>query len=244
MRLLNEPRASVPTTDAAMAIRADALTRTFGNRVAVDAVSFDAPPGEIFGFLGPNGAGTSTTVRMPTGCIAPTAGRALANVAQRPAAARRHIGVVPEEANVYADLSVLELAGFAVLFVFLQPGNSTNARVMDHHVDAASQAAPGAWYFSAWDAGVHCEGTPLSAAWSTGGGLPTIGASFVYERQWLRPRHVARPQSINGKAARFDHVPDAGSSGTGSLPKTEAPVLRARLRRPCLRWARPSVGHG
>ena len=92
-----------------MAICADALTRTFGDRVAVDAVSFDVPPGEIFGFLGPNGAGKSTTARMLTGFVPPTAGRALVNgvdVAQRGAAARRHIGVVPEEANVYADLSV------------------------------------------------------------------------------------------------------------------------------------------
>ena len=95
--------------DATAAIQADALTRAFGNRVAVDAVSFDVAPGEIFGFLGPNGAGKSTTARMLTGFIPPTSGRALVNgidVAQRPTAARRHIGVVPEEANVYADLSV------------------------------------------------------------------------------------------------------------------------------------------
>jgi ABC-2 type transport system ATP-binding protein len=91
------------------AIRANALTRTFGDRVAVDAVSFDVAPGEIFGFLGPNGAGKSTTARMLTGFLAPTSGRALISgidVAHRPSAARRHIGVVPEEANVYADLSV------------------------------------------------------------------------------------------------------------------------------------------
>ena len=106
---MNEPSASLHATDTALAIRADALTRTFGDRVAVDAVSFDVPAGEIFGFLGPNGAGKSTTARMLTGFIPPTAGRALVNgvnVAQRGAAARRHIGVVPEEANVYADLSV------------------------------------------------------------------------------------------------------------------------------------------
>ena len=95
--------------NATAAIRADALTRTFGDRVAVDAISFEVAPGEIFGFLGPNGAGKSTTARMLTGFIPPTSGRALVNgidVAQRPSTARRHIGVVPEEANVYADLSV------------------------------------------------------------------------------------------------------------------------------------------
>jgi ABC-2 type transport system ATP-binding protein len=91
------------------AIRAEALSRTFGHRVAVDAVSFDVASAEIFGFLGPNGAGKSTTARMLTGFIPPTSGRAFVHgfdVRQRATAARRHIGVVPEEANVYADLSV------------------------------------------------------------------------------------------------------------------------------------------
>lgn len=91
------------------AIIAVQLTRAFGERVAVNAVSFDVAAGEIFGFLGPNGAGKSTTARMLTGFITPTSGRALIagiDMAQRPSAARRHIGVVPEEANVYADLSV------------------------------------------------------------------------------------------------------------------------------------------
>jgi ABC-2 type transport system ATP-binding protein len=65
--------------NTAAAIRADALTRFFGGRVAVDAVSFDVAAGEIFGFLGPNGAGKSTTARMLTGFIPPTSGRALVN---------------------------------------------------------------------------------------------------------------------------------------------------------------------
>ncbi len=56
----------------AAAIRADALTRAFGDRVAADSVSFDVAPGEIFGFLGPNGAGKSATARMLTGFIPPT----------------------------------------------------------------------------------------------------------------------------------------------------------------------------
>jgi ABC-2 type transport system ATP-binding protein len=91
------------------AIVAETLSRAFGERVAVDAVSFEVAAGEIFGFLGPNGAGKSTTARMLTGFITPTSGRALISgidMAVRPSAARRHIGVVPEEANVYADLSV------------------------------------------------------------------------------------------------------------------------------------------
>jgi ABC-2 type transport system ATP-binding protein len=66
--------------------------------------------GEIFRLLGPNGAGKSTTVRMVTGYLAPTAGRTLVegiDVAGEPSRAHRRFGVVPEEANVHADLSVL-----------------------------------------------------------------------------------------------------------------------------------------
>jgi len=91
------------------AIVADRLTRAFDKHVAVSAVCFEVGAGEVFGFLGPNGAGKSTTARLLTGFIAPTSGRALIagiDMAKRPSAARRHIGVVPEEANVYADLSV------------------------------------------------------------------------------------------------------------------------------------------
>lgn len=98
-----------PAVDREPALVADGLTRRFGDRVAVDHVSFSVGHGEVFGFLGPNGAGKSTTARMLTGYIAPTEGRAMVagfDVALSPSAARRHIGVVPEEANVYADLTV------------------------------------------------------------------------------------------------------------------------------------------
>ncbi|TRZ66813.1 MAG: ABC transporter ATP-binding protein [Rhodocyclaceae bacterium] len=94
---------------SSQAIIAEGLTRRFGDRIAVDGVSFAVGRGEIFGFLGPNGAGKSTTARMLTGFMPPTAGRALIagyDIAERPSTARRHIGVVPEEANVYADLTV------------------------------------------------------------------------------------------------------------------------------------------
>ena len=91
------------------AIEADCLTRNFGDLVAVDSVSFEVAAGEVFGFLGPNGAGKSTTARMLTGFIAPNSGHvriAGIDMSRQPSLARRHIGVVPEEANVYADLSV------------------------------------------------------------------------------------------------------------------------------------------
>ncbi|MFC1896154.1 ATP-binding cassette domain-containing protein [Thermodesulfobacteriota bacterium] len=85
------------------------LTRKFGHLVAVDHVEFGVYQGEIFGFLGPNGAGKTTTVRMLTGVIDPTEGTATIqghDIREEPLLSRAHIAVVPEEANVYLDLSV------------------------------------------------------------------------------------------------------------------------------------------
>ena len=97
------------TTTSVPALEAAGLVRSFGTRRAVDGVSFTVERGEIFGLLGPNGAGKSTTVRMLTGYLAPTAGQVRVegiDVCAEPVRARRRIGVVPEEASVYADLSV------------------------------------------------------------------------------------------------------------------------------------------
>ena len=94
-----------------VAIEAKGLTRRFGDLVAVDGVDFQVHQGEIFGFLGPNGAGKTTTVRMLTGVIDPTAGTATIqghDIRDEPLLSRAHMAVVPEEANVYLDLSVWE----------------------------------------------------------------------------------------------------------------------------------------
>jgi ABC-2 type transport system ATP-binding protein len=90
-------------------IEVKGLTRKFGHMVAVDHVEFEVYQGEIFGFLGPNGAGKTTTIRMLTGVIDPTDGTATIqghNIRHEPLLSRAHIAVVPEEANVYLDLSV------------------------------------------------------------------------------------------------------------------------------------------
>jgi len=90
-------------------IEVKGLTRKFGNLVAVDHVEFGVYQGEIFGFLGPNGAGKTTTIRMLTGVIDPTEGTATIqghDIRNEPLLSRAHIAVVPEEANVYLDLSV------------------------------------------------------------------------------------------------------------------------------------------
>jgi ABC-2 type transport system ATP-binding protein len=85
------------------------LRRTFGDFVAVDDVGFDVRRGEVFGFLGSNGAGKSTTIRMLCGLLRPTSGRALVDgvdVAVDPEAIKRRIGYMSQRFSLYELLTV------------------------------------------------------------------------------------------------------------------------------------------
>ena|SRR5579872_4465469 len=62
--------------DSKFAINVEGLSKTYGQKMAVDQVSFSVEKGEVFGFLGPNGAGKTTTMKMPATLIPPTSGRA------------------------------------------------------------------------------------------------------------------------------------------------------------------------
>jgi len=93
------------------AISVSHLTRRFGKFVAVDDVSFDVGGGEIFGFLGANGAGKSTTIRMLCGLLRPTSGTAHVggiDVARDPEGAKRRIGYMSQKFSLYETLTVGE----------------------------------------------------------------------------------------------------------------------------------------
>jgi ABC-2 type transport system ATP-binding protein len=85
------------------------LTRRFGQFVAVDNLSFAVKPGEIFGFLGANGAGKSTTIRMLCGLLKPTSGTALVggvDVSRNPEGVKRSIGYMSQKFSLYEALTV------------------------------------------------------------------------------------------------------------------------------------------
>ncbi len=87
------------------------LTRRFGAFTAVDRVTFEVERGEIFGYLGANGAGKSTTIRMLTGLLAPTSGEATVaghDVAASPEAVKASIGYMSQKFSLYLDLPVIE----------------------------------------------------------------------------------------------------------------------------------------
>ena len=98
------------------AIAADDLTRIFpGGFTAVDHISLAVEPGQFFGFLGPNDAGKSTTIKMLTGLLQPSAGhiRILGeDLIASPVEVKRHIGVVPEGMALFGKLTASEYLEF------------------------------------------------------------------------------------------------------------------------------------
>lgn len=87
-------------------IRVEHLTKSYGNFLAVDDLSFDIDDGHVYGFLGPNGAGKSTTMNIMTGCLSPTAGKVTIDghdILDEPETAKRRIGYLPEQPPLYVN---------------------------------------------------------------------------------------------------------------------------------------------
>jgi len=96
-------------------IESEGLSKAFGDKLAVDNVSFRVEEGEIMGFLGPNGAGKSTTMNILTGYLSATSGTCRVNgvdILENPLEAKRNIGFLPELPPLYLDMTVKEYLHF------------------------------------------------------------------------------------------------------------------------------------
>ncbi len=94
-----------------LAISTHALRKTFGDLVAVESLDLDIARGEVFGLLGANGSGKTTTIRMLTGLLTPTSGEAMVvghDIAREPEEIRRVIGYMSQKFGLYDDLTVRE----------------------------------------------------------------------------------------------------------------------------------------
>ena len=90
-------------------IKVQNLTKKYGDRLALDQVSFSVGSGEVVGFLGPNGAGKTTTMRILTGCLAPTSGSAEMDgkdIFEYPLQTKARLGYLPEAPPLYGDMYV------------------------------------------------------------------------------------------------------------------------------------------
>jgi ABC-2 type transport system ATP-binding protein len=101
--------------DDQLVIQTENLTRQFGNLVAVDRLGLDIKRGEIFGLVGPDGAGKTTTIRMLAAIMDPTEGRATVagyDTVKEAEAIKHRIGYMAQQFNLYGDLSVQENLDF------------------------------------------------------------------------------------------------------------------------------------
>src|SRR5690348_6600706 len=93
------------------AVETEDLTRQFGNFTAVDHITLQVAPGEVFGFLGANGSGKTTTIRMLCGLLRPTSGtgRVLGfDISRESEAIKARIGYMSQKFSLYGDLTVYE----------------------------------------------------------------------------------------------------------------------------------------
>ncbi len=120
-----------PASEGPPVIEADGLTQRFGTFTAVDHVSFRIERGEIFGFLGSNGCGKTTTMKMLTGLLPPTEGEALLlgkHLDAGDMATRQRVGYMTQAFSLYGELTVrqnLELHAY----LFNLPAEARNARI-------------------------------------------------------------------------------------------------------------------
>jgi ABC-2 type transport system ATP-binding protein len=109
--MTDAPALSAAAPGVARTIEVRELSRRFGSFVAVDRISFDVSAGEVFGFLGANGAGKTTAIKMLIALLAPSAGSARVagfDVQRDPDAVRRRIGYMSQRFSLYEDLTVRE----------------------------------------------------------------------------------------------------------------------------------------
>ncbi len=115
--------------ESAVSVRG--LTRHFGEIHAVDGLSFEVTPGELFGIVGPDGAGKTTTLRMLAGVLRPTSGDAVVqgvSVVRDPEGVKHHIAYMSQRFGLYSDLTVRENIDFYA-DLFLVPRKARAARL-------------------------------------------------------------------------------------------------------------------
>jgi ABC-2 type transport system ATP-binding protein len=126
----------MPLDDASngpVAIEVEGLTKSFGGRIVVRDLSMRVRRGQIYGFLGPNGSGKTTTLRMLCGLLTPDSGRGTAlgyDIRTQSEEIKRHVGYMTQRFSLYQDLSILENLEFvARVYGLADPGRQARAAI-------------------------------------------------------------------------------------------------------------------
>lgn len=137
------------------AIDAQNLTRRFGSFTAVDSITFYVEPGEVFGFLGANGAGKTTAIRMLIGALEPTSGSATVagyDLKTQAEQVRRRIGYMSQKFSLYEDLTVKEnitlyggIYGVSDRDIVTRTGDILNRIGLQHAGDELVREIPLGW---------------------------------------------------------------------------------------------------
>jgi ABC-2 type transport system ATP-binding protein len=140
---------------AELAIDAVDLTRRFGAFTAVDRVTFTVRAGEVFGFLGANGAGKTTAIRMLTGLLAPSSGRATVaghDIAREAERVKGDIGYMSQRFSLYEDLTVREnitlyggIYGLSARDIRERAGRMLARLGLEHAADQFVRSIPLGW---------------------------------------------------------------------------------------------------
>jgi len=105
----------VSSVNGAIAIDVEGLTKRFGSKTVVDHFSLKVPSGQIYGFLGPNGSGKTTTIRMICGLLTPDEGRGIVlghDISRDSELIKRQVGYMTQKFSLYEDLSIEENLDF------------------------------------------------------------------------------------------------------------------------------------
>jgi ABC-2 type transport system ATP-binding protein len=115
-------------------IEVDELSKSYGETLAVDGLSFTVEGGEVLGLIGPNGAGKTTTLRSLAGIIHPTAGRirlAGHDLADDPVAAKRRLAFIPDEPHLFEHLTAGEHLQFVARLYGVEDAEARSAALLD-----------------------------------------------------------------------------------------------------------------
>jgi ABC-2 type transport system ATP-binding protein len=124
----------VLSPEAAPVIELAGFSKHYGDRVAVDGVSFAVPPGQIVGLVGPNGAGKTTTLRAIAGIHPPSAGAVRVagyDVVHQPVEAKRRLALVPDEPALFSSLTVWEHLEFTARIYGVREWKAPGAALLD-----------------------------------------------------------------------------------------------------------------